>query len=238
MLIFLANLFLGMRLKNKEKRNRRLLAVFSFLRKRNRKGRAFSHKKIEERQDALNSEIDENKYINDSGYIEHQWEMKDLLYGKYPMSYNGCEIIACYNALNYIKRRIKRQILMPKLKELIGSYYSDGVTLSGKFGTDPAAVRDYFVKNNYKVRFSEKLREFEEIAGESDVSVITIFNDRDDVGKMVHTLCVTKENGKYTAHNAPGISGMTSAGTMDELIRRCGFYGEKGSGVCISGIRI
>ena len=162
--------------------------------------------------------------------------MKDLLFGRYPMSFNGCEIIASYNALSFLKNFRKKNIRLPDLRELISEYYSDGACLSGEFGTDPAAIRDYFMKNNFRVEYSECPADFDKIAESSEVSVMTIFNDRDDVGKMVHTLCVTKDKNKYTAHNAPGISGMTSADNMNELVRRCGFYGEKGSGVCIIGI--
>ena len=250
MLIAIANFILGMKLKRPEKRNRRLLLIYAFFRKQNRhrknwsfsydiyKGGRFLHKDIAEKQDENNRNRNISRYINEKGFIEHQWEIKDLLFGRYPMSFNGCEIIASYNAINFLKNMGRPIRRLPDLRELISEYYEDGAALSGEFGTDPAAVRDYFIRNAYKVKFSEKPDEFEGIAAESEVTIITIFNDKDDVGKMVHTLCVTKENGKYTAHNAPGISGMTSAATMDELIRRCGFYGEKGSGVCISGISL
>ena len=246
----IVNRILCMGLKNPVKRNKRLLFFYGIFRRLNRLGINYAiqfdifdggflkRKDIVRVQDGYNYEVNENRFINEDGFIEHQWELKTMRFGRYPMHFNGCEVIAAFNAISYLKRIYGEKIKLPRFQELISEFYNDGAALSAEFGTDPSAIRDYFKRNGYKVSFSIRQEEFDRIAHESEVSIISIFNDYDDIRKMVHTLCVTKKDGRFTSHNAPGFSGMVSAERMDELIKISSFYNFQGSGICIIGISV
>ena len=60
----------------------------------------------------------------------------DLRYGLFRMSFNGCEVIAVYNLLNYLGCR-------KDIREVSGDLEEDGMALFGGFGTRPDAMRDY-----------------------------------------------------------------------------------------------
>ena len=130
------------------------------------------------------------------GLIEDQGNYKDMTYGLLPLSDNGCELIAIYNALYDLTK--KNDIDFPLI---IDMHEKDGILLSGLFGTSMRAIEEYFVKNGFKTRSSSKKENYENIAKESDVLILTMYNNIYDITAQIHTIAITKANGKYYVHN-------------------------------------
>ena len=119
-----------------------------------------------------------------------------MVYGLMSFSGNGCELIAIYNALYELTKQ--EDINLP---EIIDMHEKDGMVLQGLFGTSPKAIEEYFIKKGFKTRSSSKKVNYESIANESDVLILTIYNNIDDITDQVHTICITKKLGKYYVHN-------------------------------------
>lgn len=130
-------------------------------------------------------------------YIENQHSLSNIPFGKADMAGCGCEVIAVYNAILALGGSGK----VKSLNELIHVFEKDGMLLNGKFGTSPKALRDFLIRENYDIRYTSSQGKFDEIARASSTCIITFFNDKYDIRKQIHTVCLTKENGKYIAHN-------------------------------------
>lgn len=133
------------------------------------------------------------------GFIEDQNNYEDLLFGEATLKYSGCEIISVFNALNNLGA--KRIVTIPGL---ISHFEKDGMIFSGKFGTAPTALQDYFKANGYETVFTTKEQEFASIGANYKTFILTMYNDRNDISKEVHTINISKENTMYTIHNAYG----------------------------------
>ena len=131
------------------------------------------------------------------GLLEKQNSYGDIAYGRSDMAYAGCEIIAVYNALLSLGRRAD-------LQELIRDFEQDGMVLSGRFGTAPLAIRDHLVRRGMKVRTTLDPEEYDELAADSDVSILTLYNDSRSIFQKIHTICITHGDRGYTAHNTYG----------------------------------
>lgn len=134
-----------------------------------------------------------------SGFIEDQNNYTDMMYGKKTVRFCGCEVIATYNALYSIHRRNPISF-----SDMLTEYEKDGMVLSGYFGTSPKSICHYLNKHGYITEFTTKLSEFDRIGAESDSLILTIYNDGADIMKAVHTVNVSKENGRYVGHNVYG----------------------------------
>ena len=130
-------------------------------------------------------------------YIEDQNSYHDMVYGRTKMSYSGCEIIAVYNSLIALSKPYS-------LVDLINSFEHDGMVLGARFGTSPRALTDYFIREGYRVLSSTKACDYDDIAGQSDVIIMTMYNDCTDIMKKVHTICISHDDEGYTAHNVYG----------------------------------
>lgn len=88
-------------------------------------------------------------------YITEQWK-QDILYGKYPTTYNGCGWIATYN---YI--RTLSNICIPEVCEFhaknVKNYLEKTLHFGGALGTSPFAVRR-FLEFETEYKFDIKLK--------------------------------------------------------------------------------
>ncbi|MCR5651626.1 MAG: hypothetical protein K6F86_10635 [Lachnospiraceae bacterium] len=164
----------------------RFFSLFSFI----------SKKKRSRNRDINIEELRTGNLTGKDGFIENQHAMKDLMFGKTDMAYAGCEIIAVYNAL--------LSLGFPKdLPELISTFEKKGSVLGGRFGTSPYALYRYLSKVFDNVSFSFKRRDFEKLAQDSRVFIITYYNDAKDIMQQIHTVCVTKDKDEgMHPHNA------------------------------------
>lgn len=151
--------------------------------------RRIYEKKIESRVISAKHKDSINR---NNGFIEDQNSYSDISYGKCSVQYSGCEIIATYNALYHLGD--SRYDLI----ELIHRYELDGCMLSGKWGSAPSAICDFFKSEGY---FVKEFKQKEPIDFTFDTFILVLYNDRYDIRKEIHTVCVTKDEGYYTAHN-------------------------------------
>ena len=145
--------------------------------------------------------LNRNLYNADC-YIENQSQWSAVKFGtKYSMSYSGCEIIAVHNALRALGKGLSVQCMV----NLISCFEQDGAVLGGFFGTAPGAIEKYFRENGYAVTRTDSMDTelINNIGERSDTIIVTAYNDKNDIMKQVHTVSITKEEGKtYAVHNA------------------------------------
>lgn len=141
---------------------------------------------------------------NPSVYVENQNEWKDIRFGAgrhHNMSYSGCEIIASFNAY----KAIRGLALPEQMAQFIYDYEARGAALLGEFGTAPRAIETYFKHKGFAVSaaYGEDFAAVNRIGSSYRVMIATVYNDKDDITKQVHTVCITVEEGKgYVLHNA------------------------------------
>ena len=131
-----------------------------------------------------------------SGFIEDQNCWHDVSFGKVNMQYAGCEIFAVYNALHALN---KEETL--SLDKLISEFEHDGMVLRGHFGTSPAALRDFFKKQGYRTEMVTEENAFESLSKRYETLILTMYNDKHDILKEVHTVSISKCRHGFTAHN-------------------------------------
>ena len=154
----------------------RFFSLFSFI----------SKKRQTRNADANRMFLEKSGCVTEDGFIENQHAMKEMPFGRTDMAYAGCEIIAVYNAL--LSLGCKRD-----LPELINIFEKRGSVFGGRFGTSPYALYRYLKKTVGSVSFSFRRKDFERIAAESRVFIITYYNDARDIMQQIHTVCVTKD---------------------------------------------
>jgi len=137
-------------------------------------------------------------------YIENQNEWTDIRFGvgrHHNMRYAGCEIIATYNAWKALHGAASRTYMAG----LIRMYEEGGAALWGAFGVTPTAIAAYFRKSGFAIEEADGGDEtaVNEIGREYAVMIATAYNDKDDITRQIHTVCITKnQDGNYVLHNA------------------------------------
>lgn len=145
-----------------------------------------------------------NIWKNSSAYIENQNEWKNIRFGMglhHNMSYSGCEVIASYNAW----KALKGSGTPEQMAKLILDYETYGAALWGEFGTSPYAIAKYFKKKGFSVAAAHgnDYTAVDVIVNKYKVMIATVYNDRNDITKQVHTVCITVDSNKrYILHNA------------------------------------
>lgn len=129
------------------------------------------------------------------GLVEDQKNYTDMKFGKATMAYAGCEVFATGNALRTLTGR---QVNYPKLIE---RFEKDGMILLGGFGTAPKAIADFFEECGYETNFVSNPVLFDDVAAVSEVMILTLYNNGEDIMQKVHTVCVTREKDGYYGHN-------------------------------------
>ena len=195
--------------------------------------------------------------VKRNGFIEDQNNFTDVSLGKVTMKYAGCEIFAVYNSLVALGKgsdalrlfegreekaesgKLEDQDKITSqgklLANLIRYFEGDGIVLSGAFGTAPKALFDYFKKLGCNARLVTRERDFEELAEGSVCMILTMYNDRKDITKEVHTVSITKQPEGYVAHNVYCNGKVIGpCKSVTELIG-C-FNGGKSKGISLIGI--
>ena len=139
--------------------------------------------------------LEDNKDKDKGEYIEDQNLLKSLPFGSTDMAYAGCEVIAVYNLLKNLGE-------YTCLNDLIETFEKKGTVFNGYFGTSPYALYKFLKNRGFDVEFSARKRDFDKIAKDSRVFIITFYNDFKNIMNMIHTVCVTKnEEGLFFPHN-------------------------------------
>ena len=120
------------------------------------------------------------------------------------MAYSGCELIAIVNAMH----ALGHDMSVEEVAELIKKYEGRGATLGGVWGTSPTVIYEN-LSSEYDVQLcqSTDYSEIEKIAESSDTLIVTVYNDKNDLTCMIHTVNiekVTHTDGTYgyIVHNA------------------------------------
>ncbi len=148
-------------------------------------------------------------------FIEDQSGMGEFAYGR-PNAFlgrklldgrklsgreNACEVIATYNAL--LKLDPENH---PGLPELFESFERRGISLGGYFGTSFGSVIAYLKRRGLTMRIfrGQKITPLCLEEGERDGMKVCIMMAENRAGylkEMVHTICITKEEEGWQAHN-------------------------------------
>ena len=124
------------------------------------------------------------------------------------MEHNGCELIAIYNALklknNYqalseIALEFEANGGMAMDTRLLSTHPSFssipstqlGIILkSGFFGSNPFYIKQYLNAHKYKNEQTESLSELQSWAKPGRVFIMSYWNNKDDIGRGLHTIAV------------------------------------------------
>ena len=201
---------------------------------------------------------EEGKFTN-KGYIERQYEMSDILYGKQSdklndLLFNGnelsgadnaCEVIAAYNALVSLNEGTS-PVSFPALLEY---FEGKGIMLDGYFGTSPESIAAYFESSGYDTRMlvgngiTDKT--LSGLQNSYDSYIVTVYNDRNDITNQIHTMSITAEpNGtddmgnikyRYVLHN--DYTEKNDDKQFDTLAAALDSYDKKYEPISVIGIR-
>lgn len=103
-------------------------------------------------------------------------------YGLFPMSYNGCEIIAVYNLRLMLGCRAE-------LCDIAKEIYPYGSMLCGLFGTDPCELKRYFKENNLPVHMIKDYYFFKKVFAHKKYGILAFWNG-ETIFKGLHTVAV------------------------------------------------
>ena len=123
------------------------------------------------------------------GFIEDQKALGQIRFGVCSAAYSGCEVIAVYNALNDIFGGNKK-VSLPKL---IMYFELNGMTMRGRFGTSPEAVEEYLICQGFSTCAVTDADKYDDCGSRFHTFILTMYNDRGDISKGVHTVAITKE---------------------------------------------
>ena len=165
-------------------------------------------------------------------YIENQHAMNKMKYGLCTANDNACEVIAVYNATQYLTGGKAQQ----DFPDLLYYFEKNGVTAMGGFGTSPKAIRSYFNENGYDTKMlvgtQINANNIKNVSDEYKTYIMTAYNNKSNLNEQIHTVSITKEEGKYYIHNA--MEKKEGENSLEEVIARY----NKGNGEAISLIGI
>lgn len=141
-----------------------------------------------------NKNIDLSGYKN--GYINDQntGAVSKLKFGTTTMDNNGCEVIAAYNTMKTLGNR-------KDIRDIAYYFENDGQMLSGKFGTNPYAIKRYFEKEGYSVKVVEGEKIINHDLPNADAYIVSFWNSN-DVMDALHTVAIRKKSdGRYELFN-------------------------------------
>jgi hypothetical protein len=199
--------------------------------------RFYSRKKCIDRNFDLNVaafEKHKERIEREKGFIEDQNLYGDMKYGVSTMADSGCGVIAVYNALKVLGINESGSEGIPSLSNLISIFENSGITMAGQLGTGPKSIAAFFRKRGLAIETTYDQKRYEEIVRKSSVSIIIILNNRERLHDYVHTMCITKDEGRLVLHNSNGKRENYSS--MRELMQGCGIKG-KAQGIMLVGIK-
>lgn len=129
-----------------------------------------------------------------AGLICGQASLRDLPYGKCRMDYNGCEVVACHNALVLLCRE-------QPLGETAAYFERHGLFRAGKWGTHVLAIPKFFGTQGVAVR-SYSARELSDFAGR--VAVFAFWNSARRLRSGVHTVALERTAAGLRIYNLHG----------------------------------
>lgn len=131
-------------------------------------------------------------------YNQNIEPINNMRFGIRPMSYNGCEIIAMYNAAYLLGNPMKLQDIAYDM-EFVGSM------LYGEWGTNPFAIGPYMKSKGFLGEKTNQANITNASFAMGTVYIISFFNEAYNPFSQIHTIAilVTGKNCFYTFNNDP-----------------------------------
>jgi len=130
--------------------------------------------------------------------IDRQWgePIDSIKYGTRNFSYNGCELIAVYNALLELGAPRDMSVIIYDFERC------GAVWLEAEFGTKIAQYRRYLQKQGLRTEEFKTVAALDASRADGDIFIIT-YRNRHSFG--IHTVMVKQANGELRPYNtAPG----------------------------------
>ncbi len=132
-------------------------------------------------------------------------------YGFFPMSYNGCEIIAIYN-MRYLLG------IPDELCNIAREVYPYGHAFCGVFGTWPFAIGKYFKDNKIPMIYNKEYAKFRKSFANHKFAVITFWNARHPF-KGIHTVAIENvEDGVRIYNKTNGTTEPVTVKSIDDYM--------------------
>lgn len=120
--------------------------------------------------------------------------VSEMRYGLFPMSYNGCEMIAIYNLL-FLEGRCGCT-----LSDICYQMYKPSCVLCGLFGSDVYVLDRFFNRHGMPVLKTTCRERFFEMLEHSRYGIISFWNDNNPL-KGVHTVAIERTENGYRIYN-------------------------------------
>ncbi|NMP37828.1 MAG: hypothetical protein GX051_06845 [Clostridiales bacterium] len=144
-------------------------------------------------------------------------EVSKMRYGLFPMSYNGCEMIAIYNFMlleGYGKQN---------LADICLEMYPKSGVLFGVFGSDTFRLPRYFNARRIPIERFMKRDDFFERLAVARYGFLTFWNAKNPL-KGIHTVCVENTGDAIRVYNRYNSKDYPyEYKTPDEVVDKCRF---------------
>ena len=130
------------------------------------------------------------------GFINGQelGKVSRLKYGLFRMAYNGCEVIAVYNALQLKGKGLPISLVAFEM-EINGSSM-----LYGVFGSNPHFIGNYLYFHKIRYTKATSVNAMKKLIRNNGVYIITFWTGR-AYRTSIHTIAFKYRNGIYTVYN-------------------------------------
>lgn len=119
-----------------------------------------------------------------------------LPYGRYTMDYNGCEVLAAYNALLTLGHPAR-------LSEVSSWFERRGLFLGGAWGTHVLALPDFFSARGFSARVL--YQDFDDAFADVPAAVFAFWNDARRLRRGLHTVALAHApGGRLAVYNLRG----------------------------------
>jgi hypothetical protein len=158
------------------------------------------------------------------GYVNGQGNepYSKFRYGGFPMSENGCGVIAVHNALVALGKE-------EELRDVALYFDKHGAIFRGALGTNPLEPINFFSLKGCIVTTSLNPSKFDALAASSTVCVMTFWNDKNNLTRGAHTVAITKNpdgsievynysNENREAKSYPSIEAMIREGNFGPIV--------------------
>ncbi|MBR1496498.1 MAG: hypothetical protein IJ617_02600 [Oscillospiraceae bacterium] len=139
--------------------------------------------------------------FHDTGLLNGQslGILGQMPYGGYTMDYNGCEVIACCNALRLLGRNVA-------LGDVAAYFERHGIFLGGLWGTHAAEIPRYFTRLGFKPEtlYASAVRgsaQYDDALAKARAGVFSFWNDAKRLRSGVHTVALTATERGLTVYN-------------------------------------
>ena len=140
-----------------------------------------------------------------------------LRYGFFPMSYNGCEIIAAYNFLKLEGRNAF------SLAEIARDMYKEVWAFCGLLGSNVYRAAHFFKKHGIPLERTLSYDAFFDALDSSKHGILSFWNARHPF-RGVHTVCIERIDGGYRIYNRSNMKTKPCEyKTREEVTEKCRF---------------